>query len=257
MSATDIDVAVGTKLPTDRGERVILWSLPAVAVIWVVAFFLFPGFVPPMSPKMPADEVAAFYQDNLSRIRYSMIVYNWFGVVLIPMILLIVERMRHMRHRTPIMMYCMIGVAGALPIDLMTSTIFWLIAAFRPDRDPDLIVMANDLAWITWVAGIPFLVGLCLLLAIAIAYDDQPEPVFPRWVARFNVAVALALLPAAFAGLTQSGPFAWNGLLAFWVRQVAITTWFLVMVFVLKQAMDRHEIGGDNEGVAGLDQARV
>lgn len=195
-----------------------------------------------MSPTAPADGVATFYRDDLSRIRYSMILYNWFGVVLIPMILLIVERMRHMRHRTPILMYCMIGVSGALPIDLLTSTIFWLIAAFRPDRDPDLIVMANDLAWITWVAGIPFLVGLCLFLALAIAYDDQPEPVFPRWVARFNVAVAVALVPAGFAGLTQSGPFAWDGFLAFWVRQVAITMWFVVMVFVLWQAMDRHEV---------------
>ena len=242
MSATDVDLTGEIGRPSDRGERVILWSLPAVAVIWVVAFFLFPGFVPPMSPTAPADEVASFYRDDLWRIRYSMILYNWFGVVLIPMILLIVERMRHMRHRTPILMYCMIGVSGALPIDLLTSTIFWLIAAFRPDRDPDLIVMANDLAWITWIAGIPFLVGLCLFLALAIAYDDQPEPVFPRWVARFNVAVAVALVPAGFAGLTQSGPFAWDGFLAFWVRQVAITMWFLVMVFVLWQAMDRHEV---------------
>jgi hypothetical protein len=25
------------------GERVIFWTLPAVAIIWIAAFFLFPG----------------------------------------------------------------------------------------------------------------------------------------------------------------------------------------------------------------------
>ena len=81
------------------GERVIFWTLPAVAVIWIAAFFLFPGFVPPMSPKASAAEVAAFYSRHTSRVRYSMILFNWFCVALIPILMLIVERMR--RHGAP------------------------------------------------------------------------------------------------------------------------------------------------------------
>src|SRR5262245_19893469 len=92
------------------GERVILWTLPAVAVVWIAAFFLFPGFVPPMSPEASAQEVADFYDDNLSRVRWSMILFNWFCVALIPILMLIVERMRGMAHRTPILRYCVIGV---------------------------------------------------------------------------------------------------------------------------------------------------
>ena len=30
------------------GETIILWTLPAVAVVWIAAFLLFPGFVTPM-----------------------------------------------------------------------------------------------------------------------------------------------------------------------------------------------------------------
>ena len=173
------------------GERIIFWTLPAVAVMWIAAFFLFPGFVPPMSPKASAAEVAAFYSQNLARVRYSMILFNWFCVALIPILMLIVERMRGMAHRTPVMRYCVIGVAGAAPIAFLTSTVFWLIAAFRPDRSPDLTLLLNDLAWITFTCGVPFLIALCVFLALAIAYDDQDEPVFPRWVARFNVVIAI------------------------------------------------------------------
>jgi hypothetical protein len=221
------------------GEQIIFWTLPAVAIIWIVAFFVFPGFVPPMSPQSSAAKVAAFYSQNATRVRCGMILFNWFCVALIPILMLIVERMRGMAHRTPIMRYCVIGVAGAAPIAFLTSTVFWLIAAFRPDRAPDLTQLLNDLAWITFTCGVPFLIALCVFLAVSISFDQQDQPVFPRWVARFNVVIAIALVPAGFAGLTLSGPFAWNGFLSFWVRNLAITLWIVVMAVVLKQAMDR------------------
>lgn len=221
------------------GERIIFWALPAVAVVWFAAFLLFPGFTPPMSPEASAQEVAAFYSRNLTRVRYSMILFNWFCVALIPVLMLIVERMRGMAHRTPVMRYCVIGVAGAAPIAFLTSTVFWLIAAFRPDRSPDLTLLCNDLAWITFTCGVPFLIALCAFLAISIAFDDQEEPVFPRWVAQFNVLIAIVLVPAGFAGLTLSGPFAWNGFLSFWVRNIAIALWIVVMAVALRRAIER------------------
>ena len=116
------------------GELILLWTLPVAAIIWISAFLLFPGFLPPMSPTMPAEQVAAFYRENQSGVRASMILFNWFCVALIPILMLIVERMRRMAHRTPILRYCVIGVAGAAPIAFLTATIFWLLAAFRPDR---------------------------------------------------------------------------------------------------------------------------
>jgi hypothetical protein len=224
------------------GERIIFWTLPAVAVTWIAAFFLFPGFVPPMSPRASAVDVAAFYSENLSRIRYSMILFNWFCVALIPLLMLIVERMRHMAHRTPVLRYCMIGVAGAAPIAFLTSTVFWLVAAFRPDRAPELTLVLNDLAWITFTCGVPFLTAMCVFLAISVAYDDQQQPVFPRWVARFNVLTGVALVPACFAGFSLSGPFAWDGFVSFWLKNAAIAMWIAVMAVVLARAMERDRV---------------
>ena len=213
--------------------------MPAVAVLWLAAFLLFPGFVHPMSPRASAQEVAAFYRDHTARVRYSMILLNWFCVALIPLLMLIVERMRGMAHRTPILRFCMIGVAGAAPIAFLTATVFWLLAAFQPERAPDLTQLLNDLAWVTFTCGVPFLVAQCGFLALAVAFDHQDQPVFPRWVGRFNVVVALALIPAAFAGLTETGMFAWDGVVSFWVKNVAIALWIIVMATVLGRAVER------------------
>ncbi|MEX5712400.1 hypothetical protein AB1484_30005 [Parafrankia sp. FMc6] len=224
------------------GEQIIFWTLPAVAVLWIAAFLLFPGFLPPMSPRSSATEVGAFYRDHTARVRYSMILLNWFCVALIPMLMLIVERMRSMAHRTPIMRYCMIGCAGAAPITFLTATIFWLLAAFRPDRAPDLTQLYNDLAWITFTCGVPFLVAQSIFLAISIYFDQQDTPVFKGWVAYFNIFIAAALVPAAFAGVTQIGVLAWDGFLSFWVKNIAIALWIIVMSVVLGRAIPRDSL---------------
>ena len=221
------------------GERVLYSVLPVIAVNWIAAFILFPGFLPPMSPKWSATQVAAFYQQHTARVRYSMILLNWFCVALVPILMLVVERMRGMAHRTPILRYCVIGVAGAAPIVFLTSTVFWMLAAFRPDRAPDLTQLYNDLAWITFTCGVPFLVSLCLFIALAVYLDDQERPVFARWVAHFNIVIAIALVPAGFAGLTLIGVVAWDGLLSFWVNNVAIGGWLLVMAVVLGRSIPR------------------
>ncbi|HWC34537.1 MAG TPA: hypothetical protein VG650_06880 [Mycobacteriales bacterium] len=233
------------------GERVILWTLPAVAVIWIAAFFLFPGFVRPMSPRSSAAEVAAFYRNHTARIRYSMILLNWFCVALIPILMLIVERMRGMAHRTPILRFCMIGVAGAAPIAFLTATVFWLLAAFQPERPPELTQLLNDLAWVTFTCGVPFLVAQCGFLAMAIYFDRQDHPVFPRWVGRFNIVIAIALIPAGFAGLTKTGVFAWDGLVSFWAKNVAIALWIIVMSVVLARVIERDADAADNAAIAG------
>jgi hypothetical protein len=220
------------------GERVIYWTWVPLLAILVGAFALFPGFVHPVSPRASAAEVAEFYRQDLSRVRYSMILFNWFGVALIPILLLIAERMRQMAHRTPVLRFCVIGVAGGAPIAFLTSTVFWLVAAFRPDRSPDLTLLTNDLAWITFTCGVPFLVALFLFVALAVAWDDQPHPVFPRWIGWFNVLIAVVIAPAAFAGLTKSGVFAWDGLVSFWVKNVAIAVWIVVMAWALHPAME-------------------
>ncbi len=221
------------------GELILLWTLPVLGIIWVSAFFLFPGFVHPMSPTMSADAVAAFYRDDTARIRYSMILFNWFGVGLIPTVILLAMQVRRMAHRTPILSYSLIACAGGPPCLFLIANMFWLLGAFRPERAPALTQVLNDLAWVTFTVLVPYLIAQCLLLALAIYWDRQDQPVFRPWVAHFNILVAVALAPAAFTALSFSGPIAWDGVLSFWVKNIAIAVWIAVMGLVLAQTIRR------------------
>jgi hypothetical protein len=223
------------------GELVLLWTLPVLGIIWISVFLLFPGFVHPMSPTLSAQEVAAFYRDpeNLPRIRYSMIVFNWFAVGLIPILALIVLQMRRMAHRTPIFSYGIIACAAGGPTIFLMASLFWLLAAFRPERDPELILLFNDMAWVTFSSQVGFLIAQSVLLALAIYLDRQARPVFETWVAHFNILIAALLVPACFVGLAMEGPIAWDGLLTFWIRNAAVALWIAVMGVVLGRTIYR------------------
>ncbi|GAB3240311.1 hypothetical protein [Mycolicibacterium hippocampi] len=223
------------------GELILLGALPFVALIWIAAFILFPGFTPPMAPTMSADQVAAFYRDpqNLPRIRYSMILFNWFCVGLIPILILIMMQIRRMAHRTPILSYAVLGCVAGGPTLFLIANVCWLLAAYRPERAPELTQMFNDMAWITFTSQVPFLIAQSVLVALAVYFDDQSRPVFARWVAHFNLVVAAALVPAAFTALAFDGPLAWDGALSFWLKNIAIAVWIVVMSVVLSGAVRR------------------
>lgn len=238
------------------GELILLWTLPVTVVIWVAAFLLFPGFSPPMSPTMTAEQVAAFYRDpaHTPQIRYSMVLFNWFGVCMIPILVMIAMQIRRMAHRTPIFSYAMLGCAAGGPTLFLIADVCWLLAAFRPERSAELTQLLNDFAWVTFTVVVPFLIGQSVILATAIYFDDQPRPIFSRWVAHFNLVVAAALVPATFVGVSLTGPLAWDGVLSFWLKNIAIGVWVIVMGVVLGRAVyqERAEM---HRPKAGLDGA--
>lgn len=114
------------------------------------------------------------------------------------------------------------------------ADLFWLIAAFRPERDPQLIMLLNDVAWIIFTAPVGMIIAQCSCLALGVYLDRHPQPIIPRWVGHFAIAVATATAPAAAAAAVRSGPLAWDGAISSWLRIVAYGAFVAVMFFVLR-----------------------
>ncbi len=230
-----------------KTQLICLWTAPVVGLILLIAFVAFPGFFPPMSPTMSADEVAAFYADNTAMIRFSMITFNLCAIMLLPFFAVIVVQMKRMSTQSHALAYCYLTavVSGATIFAL--ADIFYLVAAFRPDRSPELLLLLNDLAWITLVAPVGMLVAQNLLLGLAVYLDSGPNPVFPRWVGHFAVVTGLAMAPAAAAAVFRTGPLAWDGAISFWLRIGAFVLFLVVMSFVLRSALHRQAV---EEGIA-------
>ncbi|MFV1366385.1 hypothetical protein ABQF17_03195 [Mycolicibacterium elephantis] len=225
-----------------KAQWVSLWTGPAVGFVLLVALLAFPGFWPPMSPAMTAGQVASFYAENTAWIRFSQVTFNLCGIMILPFFMVIVVQMKRMKTQSHVLAYCYLTavVSGATIFAL--SNIFFLVAAFRPERSPEIIQVLNDLAWIVFIAPIGMVVAQFVLLAVAVYFDNGPDPVFPRWVGYYSAATAVAMLPAAGAAVFHTGPLAWDGLLSFWVRNGAFALFVIVMFFVLRRAVYRQAI---------------
>ncbi|MFV0644062.1 MAG: hypothetical protein ACK5NN_06105 [Sphingomonadaceae bacterium] len=75
----------------------------------------------------------------------------------------------------------------------------WITIAFRPDRDPQQILLFNDLAWLSFVMTFMFNFVQFICLALAILGDKRDKPIFLRSSAYFGLWVALLLVSGSFA----------------------------------------------------------
>jgi hypothetical protein len=242
-----------------RAQRISLWITPVFGAILLLAFVSFPGFLPPMSPQMPAEDVAAFYAQNSAMIRFSMITFNLCAIMLVPFFMTIVVQIKRMALPSHLLAYCYLcGIAGGATL-FAIADIFWLIAAFRPDRNPQLVLLLNDMAWLVFTAPVGMVVVANLCLALAIFLGARTEPIFPRWVAYFNMATAAAMTPAACAVIFRTGPLAWDGAVSFWLRIGAFGLNVAVMFVVLRSAINRQasEKGPEDELLQDTSAQRV
>ena len=220
-------------------QLISLWMAPIFGAVLLIAFLAFPGFFPPMSPAMTAEQVAQFYRDNTAMIRFSMITFNLCGVMLLPFFMVIVIQMKRMATQSHVFAYCYLTAAVSGATLYALADIFYLVAAFRPDRNPELVMLLNDIAWMIFIAPVGAFVAQSVFLGLAIYFDDGPSPVFPRWVGHYAVATALAMAPAAGAAVFTTGPLAWNGTVSFWLRNGAFALFVVVMSVVLRNVLHR------------------
>lgn len=212
-------------------QRISLWITPFFGGVLLIAVLAFPGFWPPMSPQLTAEQVAEFYRQNSTMIRFSMITLNLCAIMLVPFFMVIVVQMKRMATPSTVLAYSYLAAVSTGATMFAIADIFWLVAAFRPERDPQLTMLLNDFAWFIFVAPVGFVVVANLILALAVWLDSRPEPVFARWVVVVNLVAAAAMTPAVGSVIVQSGPFAWDGVVSFWLRWGAFVV-YLVLMFV-------------------------
>jgi hypothetical protein len=58
-------------------------------------------------------------------------------------------------------------------------------------------------------------------------------------VAGFNITVAAVSVPGCLVFFHRTGPFAWNGLGAWWIPLAAFGLWMIIMTIYLLRAIDR------------------
>jgi hypothetical protein len=140
-------------------------------------------------------------------------------------------------------------LGGLTVLVFMIPALLLEIAAFRPERSPELIQALNDIPWMMFIGmGAtailqPFVVGVVILQDRAVLQGADAVPVFPRWVGFFNIWTAILFLPGPFCVFFKTGPLAWDGLFTWWIPFVLFAAWMVVMIVMTAKAIRTDDCG--------------
>ncbi|WP_420467718.1 hypothetical protein [Panacagrimonas sp.] len=93
----------------------------------------------------------------------------------------------------------------------------WMVAAYRPETGADVAQSWYDWAWFAFLLGWIYLSIEMISTALVELQDQRETPMVPRWFSWFTIAGAVAIVTAAGPAFFKTGPFAYHGLLAFYM----------------------------------------
>lgn len=127
---------------------------------------------------------------------------------------------------------------GLISIFLVLPPIFFGAAAFTPTRAPEVTAIMHQLGVLTLVTTDQYFifsfVAVVVMCFLPRRADHSP---FPRWFGYFTIWFTLMAEAGAVAFNTRTGPFAWNGLLAFWIPFGVFAPWLVIFMYLLIRAL--------------------
>jgi hypothetical protein len=194
-------------------------------------------FLPSLPPGLTPDQLAEIYKAH----QYGIL----FGGLLIvisagfcgPFIAAIFMQLRRMEGTRPMGAYAQLAAGiGNIQFFILPG-LFFVIAAYRPDRPPEILSALNDMLWI--IALLPWTLNAMQCFSIGwtiIAHGTATTP-YPRWVGFFNIWITVLMATSSVIPFFKTGPFAWNGLIGFWVPACVFGIWMTVMWWMTLKAI--------------------
>jgi len=220
-------------------QRFCAWLGPLNIIGVSIGFAVIAGFFPPPSPEASGATIAHFFVQNATWIQLGMLVMIVVQPLIIPWAALIAVRTRRQEEGFPLFTYAQVGCLGCAIFVLIIIPMVWAVAAFRPgDIAPDITRMLNDTAWFLFLYTWPPFSAWNVFIAVPILRAKPGTEAFPRWVAYLNIWVALLLFPAGVIGFFKTGPFAFNGVIAFYIPLAVFFGWIIAMTVMLLRGIN-------------------
>jgi len=225
-----------------KAELWLAWCTIVVFYnIFGIVFFGLTRTQPPPQPWWAAARVAQWFSDNHDGLLVGFGVIFMMGAFSVASTALITYSIFRMSvSRAFAWAYLIIYSLAAAP-GMLVTCIALVVGALRPDRDPRLLTWLYDMGFLSFsgTMGI-FLVG-SVVWAVAILLDKNR--VLPKWFGYLNICNALTEVVVATCCIVKSGPFAWNGLISFYINMVVFAAYTGVFITLLQKMIQREDFG--------------
>jgi hypothetical protein len=229
-----MDSAVRVKL-----QRFGAWCGAGYVVSLIIGWIFIAGFLPPPSPAAGAEEIAAIFREDTTRIRIGMLFVMLGALLMVPFTAAITRMLAKIEGVPGMLAYtALLGGVGNMVLTFYPAT-YWLWGAYRPERSTELLYLINDLAWLQFIGGVTMYLALPLSLAVAGLVGTGANPVIPRWAGYANIWMIILIIPDQLLFFFQTGPFTWNGLFGLYLPLTSFFGWFVLTIYLVLKSADR------------------
>ncbi|WP_290589610.1 MULTISPECIES: hypothetical protein [unclassified Ketobacter] len=215
-------------------QWICFWSIPVFYLLFGIVFVLFGRIMPPPTPTMSTTDIVAFMTAPGLPFAVTLLALT-LGLYALNSGLMLYQ-MKRMEGVSPVLRYAYIAVlgVGGVPGCLFPGYMFAL-GAFRPEYEPHILVMLYDLGFLCFVGSLGCFIIQYVVFSIAVFLDRKG--IFPKWLGYFSIWTLVTEIVAAPVFITQSGPFAWDGLLAFYQGTIIWVGWQTCVTVYLYKAI--------------------
>lgn len=225
-----------------RAQRLCAWSGVVCLILFFLGFWVVAGFIPPPSPKLTGEQLSEMFTADKVRIRIGMILSIFASALLASWAASISVQMRRMEGPHSALALTNLGVGAIFVLEFIFSLIIWQSMTYRP-REPDTLLAMNDTAWFLFVCITSTPALQALVMGIAVLSDKTH--IFPRWVGYFDLWVVVLFMPGTIAVFFFDGPFAWNGLLTWYIPLGVFAVWMCTNTAMVLRAVKAQESAGE------------
>jgi hypothetical protein len=235
-----------------RSQTIVVWLSLILFLIYGLSFGFLLRMVPLVSPSWDAEQVAQFYRERETLIKTGAMLCSWTGAFMIPLVSVITMQLIRVERRLTVWSV-MTALGGAMmSLYLCLPPMFWGVAAYSVNRNPDITLLMHELANLTMTTTDQFYIfewlGIAVVCFLPTVVKNSP---FPRWYGYVTAWTAVMFEAGAIAFLPRKGVFAWDGLFVFWSPLVLFCGWILITVVLLLNKLKAQRL----EAEAGTEQA--
>jgi len=223
-----------------RTQAILIYWAWAFATAYFLAYYFLLKLLPLPPATLSAAEVADFYTRNSVPIRIGAAICSWTGAFPIPLTIVIALQMVRLEKGFPIWSIVQFAGGVMMSIFVVLPPMFWGVAAFTPTRSSEVTLVMHEFGNLAFIATDQYFIFQFIAVAVVcLTQKVDPHSPFPRWSGYLTLWAAFAIEIGVAAYLFKTGPFAWNGLLVYWIPILMYGAWFMTVSLNLLRALKR------------------
>lgn len=216
------------------------WSALLYCFFFGLGWLYFNGeMFPPHSPTASEEEIVSIFQNNGLSIRLCMVSIMFAAMFMLPFAGALGSQIARIEGGPGVLTYVAVLAAFGNAIFTFYPPIWWLIISYRPDRLGAITHFMNDAAWLQFIGALSLFVPVVLAQGIAALIDKSEDKIFPRWSGYFCLWIFVLELPVTLIFFFHEGPFAWNGIIGFWLPAAVFFVYFIVTFHLMRSYIKR------------------